>query len=132
MTETLYRTKTPARIGLADRWYELGMGEEKIKGQTGYYVRETECWWDSALRRNVRVQYTLSPRGGFVTVEEARARYEQQKLFRALRGFVHCFAPRYESQKASRYTRVVIPAERIREEAPGAQDAAAPLEPRQG
>jgi hypothetical protein len=54
------------------------------------------------------VQYTLSPRGGFASVEEAHERYKLQRITRAQRGFVHSFAPRYEATKKSKYVRVEV------------------------
>ena len=116
MVETLYRTKTPIAHQLAERCYELALGEEPREDQAGYFVRETECWRDPITQQTVRVQYTLSPEGGFLTIEEARARYDLQKISRALRGFVHCFTPRYDPKKPAPYTRVVIPAGTVREQ----------------
>jgi hypothetical protein len=49
------------------------------------------------------VQYTLSPREGFATMEEAEARYQLQRMNRARRGFVHSFTPRYDSTKKHNY-----------------------------
>jgi len=130
MIETLYRAKTPSAHAVAERYYELAIGEE-TGDQLGYFVRETECWWDPVTKRNVRVQYTLSPQGGFSTIEEARARYELQKISRALRGFVHCFSPRYDAKKAAPYTRVVIPVEAVREKVGAARSRAESAAPEQ-
>lgn len=74
-------------------------------------MRETHCWWDSAAKRTVRVQYTLSPRLGFSTFEEACARYNLQRTERARRGFVHSFIPRYEANQKCRYLRIEIAAQ---------------------
>jgi hypothetical protein len=49
------------------------------------------------------VQYTLSPREGFATLEEALAQYELRRMDRARRGFVHSFTPRYDSTKKNKY-----------------------------
>ena len=113
MIETLYRTRTPHALIVHEHYFELTMGEQSVDGQPGYFVRETHCWWDPSRKRTTRVQYTLSPRVGFATVEEARERYELQKTFRARRGFVHSFAPRYEESRRHRYERIVTaPVER--------------------
>jgi len=111
MKESLYRTKTPQALPWIEQCFELQMGKETLNDQTGYFVRETHCWLDPAAKRSVRIQYTLSPRGGFATIEEAQSRYDSQKTFRARRGFVHCFAPSYQSTKKHRYVRIEIPAE---------------------
>lgn len=111
MTETLYKTKPPDACARAEYCFELTMGEETVDGQLGYFVRETQCWWDAAAKRTVRVQYTLSPRGGFATLEQALERYTLQRTTRARRGFVHSFAPRYEATKRFNYMRIEIAAQ---------------------
>ena len=111
MTETLYKTKPPDACTQSEHSFELTLGEETVDGQMGYFVRETQCWWDAAGKRMVRVQYTLSPRGGFATHEEAHERYQQQRTIRARRGFIHSFAPRYEATKRFAYVRVEIAAQ---------------------
>jgi hypothetical protein len=109
MIETLYKTKTPKATVWMEQCFELSMGEVTVNGQLGYFVRETHCWWDTATKREVRVQYTLSPKGGFATMEEAYIRYELQRMNRAQRGFVHSYAPRYETAQRCKYARVEIP-----------------------
>lgn len=104
--ETLYKTKTPNPFSFDDQSFELSLGEQSVDGRPAYFVRETYCWWDSAARRTVRVQYTLSPRAGFLTFEEARDRYNTKRMERARRGFVHSFIPRFESGKPFRYVRI--------------------------
>jgi hypothetical protein len=108
MTETLYRTKMPKPTAWQHEFFELTMGEQTVNGQHGYFVRETQCWWDGVASRTVRVQYTLSPHEGFVTIEEAHARYQLQRIHRARRGFVHSFTPRYESTKKHKYVLIKI------------------------
>jgi hypothetical protein len=107
--ETLYRRKSP-ETAWHEEYFELTMGEQTVDDQLGYFVRETQCWWDAAGKRTVRVQYTLSPRGGFATLEEAHERYELQRATRARRGFVHSFAPRYHAAGRYKYVRIEIPA----------------------
>ena len=107
MIETLYRRKSP-ETAWHEEYFELTMGEETVDDQLGYFVRETQCWWDVAGKRAVRVQYTLSPRGGFATQEEAYERYELQRTTRARRGFVHSFAPRYHAAGRCKYLRIEI------------------------
>lgn len=97
LMETLYKTKIPQTTAWADHFFELTLGEESVDGKLGYFVRETHCRWDAAAQHTVRVQYTLSPRGGFLTIEEAHERYKQQRTTRAQRGFVHSYAPNYEA-----------------------------------
>lgn len=97
LVETLYKSKTPQTTAWADHFFELSLGEETVDGKMGYFVRETQCRWDAAARHTVRVQYTLSPRGGFATVEEAHEKFKQQRATRAQRGFVHSYAPYYEA-----------------------------------
>jgi hypothetical protein len=109
MLETLYKTKTPKPSSATEQYFELALGEQKVDGQLGYFVRETHCWWTDAARNTVRVQYTLSPRVGFATLEEASARYNAQRMERARRGFVHSFSPRWEVSQRSRYVRIEIP-----------------------
>jgi hypothetical protein len=92
------------------------MGEQKVDGQRGFFVRETQCWWDASAQRTIRVQYTLSPREGFMTLAEADACYQSRKISRARRGFVHSYAPRYESTRKNRYVLIQIPAEAKTEE----------------
>ena len=111
MTETLYRSKTPDLQAWAQQYFELALGEETVDDQLGYFVRETQCWFDPVKKETIRTQYTLSPRGGFATLDEAQNRYDAQKMFRARRGYLHCYAPRYEFAKKVRYTRVEIPVE---------------------
>lgn len=108
MIETLYKTKNPEASAGVEQYFELAMGEETVDGQLGYFVRETHCWWDAVAKRTVRVQYTLSPRGGFATEDEAHERFKLQRTSRAQRGFVHCFVPRYEATKKSQYVRIEI------------------------
>ena len=108
MTETLYRTKAPKPTAWQQEFFELTMGEQTVNGQLRYFVRETQCWWDGVANRTVRVQYTLSPREGFVTIEEAHARYQLRRIDRARRGFVHSFTPRYESTKKHKYVLIEI------------------------
>ena len=108
MTETLYRTKAPKPTAWQQEFFELTMGEQTVDGQRGYFVRETQCWWDGVANRTVRVQYTLSPREGFVTIEEAHARYQLRRIDRARRGFVHSFTPRNESTKKHKYVLIKI------------------------
>ncbi|MBZ5683457.1 MAG: hypothetical protein LAP86_00350 [Acidobacteriia bacterium] len=108
MTETLYKTKMPKHAAWGQEFFELTMGEQTVDGQLGYFVRETQCWWDGMANRTVRVQYTLSPREGFVTIEEAHARYHLQRINRARRGFVHSFTPRYESTRKHKYVLIEI------------------------
>jgi hypothetical protein len=86
MVETLYKTKTPKPSSSTEQYFELALGEQTVDGQLGYFVRETHCWWDDAAHNAVRVQYTLSPRVGFATLEEAYARYNAQRMERARRG----------------------------------------------
>jgi len=108
MIETLYRTRTPHASAWREDCFELSIGEQTVDGQRGYFVRETQCWWDVTAKRTVRVQYTLSPREGFLTIEEARARYEQQRMSRALRGFIHSFTPCYDTASKHKYLRIEI------------------------
>ena len=103
MIETLYRTKTLQLIPWRQEFFELSLGEQTVNGQVGYFVRETQCWWDGITNHPLRIQYTLSPREGFATREEAEARYQLQRVNRARRGFVHSFTPRYDSTKKYKY-----------------------------
>src|SRR3954463_7326468 len=111
MIETLYRTRTPQASAWREDCFELSIGEQTVDGQRGYFVRETQCWWDVTAKRTVRVQYTLSPREGFLTIEEARARYEQQRMSRARRGFIHSFSPCYETGSKQKYVRIEVVAD---------------------
>ena len=115
MTETLYKTKMLQPTAWRDEFFELTLGEQTVDGQLGYFVRETQCWWDVVANRAVRVQYTLSPREGFVTIQEAQARYQIQRMNRARRGFVHSFTPRYESTKKHRYVLIEIARQPVEE-----------------
>ena len=108
LIETLYKTKTPETSAWAAHFFELTLGEETVAGKLGYFVRETECRWDAGAKHVVRVQYTLSPRGGFATIEEAHEKYKQQRTTRAQHGFVHCYAPNYESTRRRKYERIEI------------------------
>lgn len=104
MIETLYKTKTPKPTSWRQEFFELSLGEQTVDGQLGYFVREMHCWWDGAANNStLRVQYTLSPREGFATIEEAQARYQSQRMERARRGFVHSFIPCYDATKKNRY-----------------------------
>ena len=103
MIETLYKTKTLQPTPWRQEFFELSLGEHTVDGQVGYFVRETQCWWDGITNRTLRVQYTLSPRDGFATTEEAEARYQLQRMNRARRGFVYSFTPRYDSTKKYKY-----------------------------
>jgi hypothetical protein len=103
MMETLYKTKTLRPAPWRQEFFELSLGKQTVDGQVGYFVRETQCWWDGITDRTLRVQYTLSPREGFATIEEAEARYQLQRTHRARRGFVHSFTPRYDSTKKHNY-----------------------------
>ncbi len=116
MIETLYKTKVPQTTDWREQFFELSLGEQKVDGQPGYFVRETQCWWDAASQRTVRVQYTLSPREGFLTIEEASACYDLHRMNRARHGFVHSFTPRYDPGKKHRYQLIPIPAEQKKEE----------------
>ncbi len=107
MVETLYKTNKPSNV--TEPYFELSLGEQTVDGQIGYFVRETHCWWDGASKRVVQVQYTLSPRAGFATVEEASERYHRQRIERARRGFMHSFIPRWEASQGSKYVRIDIP-----------------------
>lgn len=109
MIETLYRTKAPHQTTWRQEFFELSLGEQTVDGQPGFFVRETHCWWDGSAIPTLRVQYTLSPREGFATFEEAQARYQSQRLERARRGFVHCFIPRYDSTRKNKYVLIEIP-----------------------
>jgi hypothetical protein len=100
-----------------DQCFELTMGEETVDGQLGYFVRETQCWWEGNAKYSVRVQYTLSPRGGFATMQEAHERYTLQRTNRARRGFVHSFTPRYEARGKCGYVRIEVVAKEIKHEA---------------
>src|SRR4051812_655246 len=106
MIESLYRTRTPHASTWREEFFELSIGEQAVDGQLGYFVRETQCWWDVTAKRTVRVQYTLSPREGFLTMEEARRRYHQQRMSRALRGFIHSFTPCYDTASKHKYLRI--------------------------
>jgi hypothetical protein len=101
--ETLYKSKILKPTTWRQEFFELTLGEQTVDGQLGYFVRETQCWWDGVTDRILRVQYTLSPREGFATMEEAQARYELQRMDRARRGFVHSFTPRYDSTRKNKY-----------------------------
>ena len=105
LIETLYKTKVPETTAWADHFFELTLGEETVDGKLGFFVRETQCRWDAAAKYTVRIQYTLSPRGGFATIEDAHEKYKHQRATRAQRGFVHCYAPNYEA--ALRYRKYV-------------------------
>lgn len=109
MTESLYKTKTPDVQAPGHQHYELSLGEETVDDRVGYFVREFHCWLAPAGRGLVRVQYTLSPRGGFATIEEARSRYDSQKLVRARHSYVHSYAPRYEPTIKFRYSKIEVP-----------------------
>ena len=113
--ETLYKTKTPHATEWREQFFELTLGEQTVDGQLGYFVSETQCWWDVTAKRTVRVQYTLSPREGFATIEEARQRFTLQRTTRAQSGFVHSFTPCYEANKATRYVRIEIERETKKE-----------------
>jgi len=108
MIETLYKSKTPQPTAWRQEFFELSLGEQTVDGQLGYYVRETQCWWDGMADRALRVQYTLSPREGFARIEEAQARYQLQRMDRARRGFVHSFTPRYDPTKKNKYVLIEV------------------------
>jgi hypothetical protein len=103
LIETLYRTRIPETSVWAGAFFELTLGEETIDGQLGYFVRETECRRDPLPGYLVRVQYTLSPRGGFRTIEEAYERYQLQRMTRARLGFIHSYTPVYDAGQRHRY-----------------------------
>jgi len=109
MIETLYKSKAPQPTAWRQEFFELSLGEQTVRGQLGYFVRETHCWWDRTGKQTLRVQYTLSPRQGFSTLEEAQACYELQKMHRARRGFIHSFSPRYDATKKNKYVLIEIP-----------------------
>lgn len=121
MTETLYRTKTPQPTAWRQEFFELSLGEQTVDGQLGFFVRETHCSWHGSGSPALRVQYTLSPREGFATLEEAQARYHSQRLERARRGFVHSFIPCYDSTKKNKYALIEIPPKAIAESEPTEQ-----------
>ena len=116
LIETLYKTKIPQTTAWADHFFELTLGEETIDGKLGYFVRETQCRWDAVAKHTVRIQYTLSPRGGFATIEEAHEVYKQTRTTRAHRGFVHCYAPSYEANRHRKYERIEIATEMTEKE----------------
>jgi len=116
MVETLYKTKVPQTTDWRDQFFELSLGEQKVDGKPGYFVRETQCWWNATAKRTVRVQYTLSPREGFMTLEQAHDCYQSCKINRARRGFVHSYAPRYDAIRKNRYVLIQIPVEAKPEE----------------
>ena len=126
LIETLYRTKTPRAIPWRQESFELSLGEQTVDGELGYYVRETHCVCDGDVSRMLRVQYTLSPRKGFATIEEAQARYHSQRLIRARRGFVHSFAPRYDSTRKNKYVLIAIAPRPSQESQPIPGDTDAP------
>ena len=103
MIETLYKTKTLRATPWRQEFFELSLGEQTVDGQVRYFVRETQCWWDGIANRTLRVQYTLSPREGFATIEEAEARYQLQRTHRSLRGFIHSFTPRNDPTTKHKY-----------------------------
>jgi hypothetical protein len=111
LIETLYKTKIPETSAWAGAYFELTLSEETVNCQLSYFVRETECRWNEAAKYTIRVQYTLSPRGGFRTIEEAHERYKLQRAARARRGFVHSYAPSYEATRHRRYECIEIAAE---------------------
>ena len=108
MIETLYKTRIPRTTEGHEHFFELALCEQTVDRRPGYFVRETQCWWDARAQRTVRVQYTLSPRLGFLTIEEARARYELCRMNRARRGFVHSYTPHYEAGKRHRYVFIEV------------------------
>jgi hypothetical protein len=108
MIETLYKTKTPKPSCATEQHFELALGKQTVGGQVGYFVRETHCWWNDAAQNTVRVQYTLSPRLGFATMQEAYERYNLQKIERARRGFVHSYTPRYEAGRRCKYVLIEV------------------------
>ena len=110
MIETLYKKKVPETTDWRDPFYELALGEQTVDRLPGYFVHETQCWWDATKQRTVRVQYTISPRQGFVTIEEARTCYDSRRIGLARRGFVHSYTPRYEAAKKNKYVLIQIPA----------------------
>jgi hypothetical protein len=115
MIETLYKTKILKPTAWRQEFFELAIGEQTVDGQLGYFVRETQCWWDGFANRTLRVQYSLSPREGFATFEEAQTRYQLQRMVRARRGFVHAFTPCYDSTKKNRYVLIEIAAQAAEE-----------------
>ena len=123
MIETLYKKKVPETTDWRDQFFELALGEQTVDGQPGYFVRETQCWWDTTAQRTVRVQYTLSPRQGFLTIEEARACYDSVRTKRARKGFVHSYTPRYDVAKKHKYARIQIPAASEQAEQPETKEA---------
>jgi hypothetical protein len=121
MVETLYKTKIPEATIWRQEFFELTLGEQTVGGQLGYFVRETQCWWDSAANRTVRVQYTLSPREGFATIEEAQARYQLQRMNRARRGFVHSFTSGNDATGKNKYALIKIVPQAVEENETAAQ-----------
>ena len=121
MVETLYKTKIPEPTIWRQEFFELTLGEQTVGGQLGYFVRETQCWWDSVANRTVRVQYTLSPREGFATIEEAQARYQLQRMNRARRGFVHSFTSGNDATRKNKYVLIEIVPQAAEENEPTAQ-----------
>lgn len=112
LIETLYKSKAPDFASWCEQCFELTLGEETVDGKLGYFVRETQCRWDAAQKHTVRIQYTLSPRGGFATIDEAHDAYKQQRATRARRGYVHSYAPCFEATtRHHRYARIEIAAE---------------------
>jgi hypothetical protein len=122
MIETLYKIRIPKSTTWRQEFFELALGEQTVGGQLGYFVRETQCWWDSVANRTVRVQYTLSPREGFATIEEAQARYQLQRMYRARRGFVHSFTPGYDATRKNKYVLIKIVPQATEENETAAQE----------
>ena len=115
MIETLYRTRNPHPTAWRQQFFELSLGEQTVDGQLGYFVRETQCWSDGTATGTLRVQYTLSPREGFTTLEEAQSRYQWQRINRARSGFVHSYTPRYDAKKKDKYVLIEIDPETMKQ-----------------
>ncbi|MCU1304181.1 MAG: hypothetical protein JWQ87_4465 [Candidatus Sulfotelmatobacter sp.] len=64
-----------------------------------YFVRELHGWWSEERKEPIHSLETLSPEEGYTKLEDAHARYDQQRTFRAKGGFVHSFSVNFFGKK---------------------------------
>jgi hypothetical protein len=91
---TLYKTPSPGISIKSGEFYELALGNEEGRGLT---LREFHGNWDGVKGRSVpgASGEVISPPGGYASLEEGNAAFDERKVFRARQGFLHGLVPTF-------------------------------------
>ena len=96
---TLYKTPSPGTSIKSGEYYEIALLSDP--NGSGLILKEFHGHWDAVRGEKAPggSSEILSPPGGYPSLEEGEAAFEERKMFRARQGFLHGLIPIFSPER---------------------------------